>query len=58
MRHKLFTALLARILKAKTEIEINQICGDINTLCQKEKITALDEDLLYRVINATNDNRR
>lgn len=59
MRHNVFTALLEMILAAKTEDEINQVCAAITDTAQHtQQITAKDEDLLYRVINATNDNRR
>lgn len=48
---KLFKALMCRVLAAKTDAEWNQICGDIDRAYQHDRITADENDLLYRLIN-------
>lgn len=48
---KLFKALLARVIEAKTDDEINMICADIDRAFQNEKIKYDENELLYRLIN-------
>ena len=48
---KLFLVLMARALDAKTEEEINLLCGDIDFHFQHEKISWQEHELLYKLIN-------
>jgi hypothetical protein len=48
---KTFKTLLARILDAASDSEINAICADIDRAFRLEKITAADNELLYRTVN-------
>lgn len=48
---KLVQALIARIITAQTDAEWNQICGDVDTLYQQERIKWQEHELLYRMIN-------
>lgn len=48
---KLFKALMARVLEAKTEDEVNAVCADIDRAYQSEKIKWDENELLYRLVN-------
>lgn len=47
----MFKKLLARAMEVKTSDELNALCWDIDRAYQSGKITAQDNELLYRFIN-------
>lgn len=47
---KLMMALVARILEAKSQTEIDVLCGDIDKLFDREKIKWDEHELLFRMI--------
>lgn len=47
----MFKKLIARVLEVKTDTELNALCADIDRAYQSGKITAQDNELLYRLIN-------
>ena len=49
--NKLCKALLARCIEAKTQLEINTLCHDVDVWFQKEKITWEEHELFFRLIN-------
>lgn len=53
---KIFKALMARALNITTETELNELCRDIDSAYQNEKIKADENELLYRLINKMNYN--
>lgn len=48
---KIFLMLMARAIEAKTDEEINVLCGDIDRLFQQEKIKVDEHEILFRLIN-------
>ena len=46
----LVRALVARALEAKSQLEIDTLCRDIDTLFQQERIKWQDHEILFRLI--------
>ena len=47
----MFKKLLARAIEIETKTQLDELCGDIDRAYQSGKITAKDNELLYRLIN-------
>lgn len=48
---KLIQNLIARALEAKSQLEIDTLCRDVDALFQHERIKWQDHELLFRLIN-------
>lgn len=48
--NKLIQALVARALEAKTQTEVDTLCGDVDRLFQQERIKWQEHELLFRLI--------
>lgn len=46
----LVRALVARALKAKSQLEVDTLCRDIDTLFQQERIKWQDHEILFELI--------
>ena len=46
----LVRALVARALEAKSQLEIDTLCRDIDTLFQQERIKWQDHEILFELI--------
>ena len=49
--NKLIQALVARAIEAKSQTELDALCGDVDALFQQERIKWQEHELLFRLIN-------
>jgi len=49
--NKLIQALVARAIEAKSQTELDTLCGDVDRLFQQERIKWQEHEILFRLIN-------
>lgn len=47
----MFKKLVALILEVETHDDLNHVCGEIDRAYQSDKISAKDNDLLYKMVS-------
>ena len=49
--NKLIQALISRAIEAKSQTELDTLCGDVERLFQQERIKWQEHEIIFRLIN-------